>query len=106
MLEVLKRKAEAGVDVRVLTAGSKSDSKASFGSQQLDNGELTRHGVRVFEYQPSMMHAKTIVVDDKIALVGSTKPRPAVVPQARGGLARHRGRRVQRRPRGGVPPRL
>lgn len=71
MLEVLKRKAAAGVDVRLLTAGYKSDSKAAFSSQQFDYGDLTRHGVRVFEYQPTMMHAKTIVVDDEISVVGS-----------------------------------
>ncbi len=71
MLEVLKRRAAAGVDVRLLTAGHKSDSKAAFGSQQFDYGELTRHGVRVFEYQPTMMHAKTAVIDDEIAVVGS-----------------------------------
>ena len=81
MLEVLKRKAAAGVDVRLLTAGTKSDSKASFGSQQFDYGELTRHGVRVFEYQPSMMHAKTIVVDDKIAVVGSQNLDPLSLHQ-------------------------
>ena len=28
-------------------------------------------GVRIFEYQASMMHAKTVVVDDAWALVGS-----------------------------------
>ncbi len=71
MLEVLKRKADAGVDVRLLTAGVKSDSKTSFGSQQLDYDELTRHGVRVWEYRPTMMHAKTMVIDDSIAIVGS-----------------------------------
>ena len=71
LLAVLQRKAAAGVDVRLLTAGEKSDSKTSFGSQQLDYDELTSHGVRVFEYSPAMMHAKTMVIDDKIAMVGS-----------------------------------
>ncbi|MBA3549455.1 MAG: phosphatidylserine/phosphatidylglycerophosphate/cardiolipin synthase family protein [Nannocystis sp.] len=71
MLEVLKRKADAGVDVRLLTAGVKSDSKTAFGSQQFDYDELTRHGVRVWEYRPTMMHAKTMVVDETIAVVGS-----------------------------------
>jgi cardiolipin synthase len=71
LLAVLQRKAAAGVDVRLLTAGVKSDSKTSFGSQQLDYDELTRHGVRVFEYRPAMMHAKTFVIDDTLAMVGS-----------------------------------
>ena len=33
--------------------------------------ELLEAGVRIFEYQPSMMHAKTVVVDDAWAVVGS-----------------------------------
>ena len=33
--------------------------------------ELLEAGVRIFEYQASMMHAKTVVVDDAWALVGS-----------------------------------
>jgi cardiolipin synthase len=32
---------------------------------------LLKRGVRVWEYQPSMMHAKTMVVDDELSLVGS-----------------------------------
>jgi cardiolipin synthase len=34
-------------------------------------GELLEAGVRIYEYQPSMMHAKTIVVDDAWSVVGS-----------------------------------
>jgi len=33
--------------------------------------ELLEAGVRVFEYQPAMMHAKTVVVDDGWSIVGS-----------------------------------
>ncbi|HZH14505.1 MAG TPA: phospholipase D-like domain-containing protein [Archangium sp.] len=32
---------------------------------------LERSGVKVYEYQPSMMHAKTMLVDDRIVVVGS-----------------------------------
>lgn len=71
LLAVLRSKAEAGVDVRLLVPGVKSDSKTSFGSQQLDYGELTDRGVRVWEYTPGMMHAKTMVIDDYISVVGS-----------------------------------
>lgn len=71
LLAVLQRKAEAGVDVRLLVPGVQSDSKTSFGSQQLDYGELVDHGVRVWEYKPGMMHAKTLVIDDELAMVGS-----------------------------------
>lgn len=33
--------------------------------------QLLRAGVRIFEYQPSMLHAKTMVIDEHLALVGS-----------------------------------
>ena len=32
---------------------------------------LERGGVSVYEYQPSMMHAKTMLVDDRLVIVGS-----------------------------------
>ncbi|HEY6723342.1 MAG TPA: phospholipase D-like domain-containing protein [Polyangiaceae bacterium] len=71
ILTMIKRKSSAGVDVRLLAPGKKSDSKTSFGAQHIEYGELLEQGVRVFEYQPSMMHSKTMLVDDELALVGS-----------------------------------
>jgi cardiolipin synthase A/B len=68
---LLARKAAEGVDVRVLVAGKQSDSKTSFGAQQLEYGSLTRAGVRVWEYTPSMLHSKAMLVDTELAVVGS-----------------------------------
>jgi cardiolipin synthase len=67
----LIEKVALGVDVRVLTAGKKSDSKTSWGAQNSQYDELVDHGVRVWEYQPTMMHAKTMVVDDRLSVVGT-----------------------------------
>jgi len=67
----LAEKADLGVDVRVLTAGEKSDSKTSWSAQNSQYDELVDHGVRVFEYQPTMLHTKAMVVDDELSLVGS-----------------------------------
>lgn len=33
---------------------------------------LTASGVRIFEYQPTMMHAKIITMDGVVSLIGST----------------------------------
>lgn len=71
ILAQLERKAGAGVDVRILVAGKKSDSKTSFGVQQGIYGDLVKRGARIFEYEPSMMHAKTMIIDDRLSLVGS-----------------------------------
>jgi len=68
---LLCRKASQGVDVRLMVPGKQSDSKTSFGAQRAEFGSLMEHGVRVFEYQPTMLHAKTMLIDDELALVGS-----------------------------------
>ena len=76
ILEMMKGKASAGVDVRLLVPGKKSDSKLSMGSQHMEYGSLVKGGVRVFEYQPSMMHAKTMLVDDDVSMVSSINLEP------------------------------
>ncbi len=76
ILDKLGAKASEGVDVRVLVAGQKSDSKSSFGVQQFHYGELIERGVRVWEYRPSMLHAKTMMIDDHLVLVGSVNLDP------------------------------
>ena len=76
ILEMLKRKASEGVDVRLLMPGKKNDSKASAGAQHKEYGSLVERGVHVFEYEPSMMHAKTMVVDDELAIVASINLEP------------------------------
>jgi cardiolipin synthase A/B len=72
ILEMLAQKAAQGVDVRVLAPGKKSDSKTAFGAQHGHYGALIRQGVQVFQYEPSMMHSKTMLVDDQLVSVGST----------------------------------
>lgn len=69
--DLLCQQAKRGVDVRLLVPGKQSDSKTSFGAQHAQFGGLIEHGVRVFEYQPSMLHAKTMVVDGTLSQVGS-----------------------------------
>jgi cardiolipin synthase len=63
--------ARRGTDVRVLTAGRKIDTKLTRYASHAGYAELLAGGVRLFEYQPSMMHAKTIVADGIWSLVGS-----------------------------------
>lgn len=71
ILDQLVRKASEGVDVRVLAPGANSDSKTAFGAQHFDFDELLAKGARVWEYLPSMIHSKTMVVDDELVIVGS-----------------------------------
>jgi cardiolipin synthase len=68
---LLVARARAGVDVRVLAPGAHHDIALVLAGQRRTYERLLAGGVRIFEYGPSMMHAKTLVVDD-VAVIGST----------------------------------
>jgi cardiolipin synthase len=62
---------QRGVDVRVLTMGSATDkAMVHLASREL-YGPLLRVGVAICEYQPSMLHAKFVLVDDAWVSTGS-----------------------------------
>lgn len=69
--KIVEDKAREGVDVRILVPGDHTDAIPVQLAGRSYYGELLSAGVRVFEFQPSMMHAKTAVVDDGWAIVGS-----------------------------------
>ena len=69
--DLLIRAAKRGVDVRILTAGEKTDIKTTLYAGRARYPELLKGGVRVYEYEPTMMHAKTFVVDGVWSTVGS-----------------------------------
>ena len=60
-----------GVDVRVLTVSSKTDVKTTWYAGRALYENLLSKGVRIYEYRPTMMHAKTIVVDGLFSAIGS-----------------------------------
>jgi len=61
-----------GVDVRILVPGKFNDVPATKAAGKAGLGELLRSGVRIYEFQPTMLHTKTMVVDGLFAVVGST----------------------------------
>ncbi len=63
--------AKAGVDVRLLVPGT-SDLPVLRNFTRVGYRNLLRAGVRVFEYQGPMIHAKTMLVDRRWARVGSS----------------------------------
>jgi cardiolipin synthase len=63
--------ARRGVDTRVLTAGEDTDVKATLYAGRARYHQLLAAGVRIYEYRPTMMHAKTLVVDGAWVAVGS-----------------------------------
>ncbi len=69
--KAVMERARAGVDVRILVPGSKTDAIPVRLAGQTHYEELMRAGVRVYEYQPTMMHAKVVVIDGIWSVVGS-----------------------------------
>ncbi len=61
-----------GVDVRIITPGQHSDHLLTRRSSRRLYGDLLKAGVRIYEYQPSMIHTKSLVIDDLWSAVGST----------------------------------
>jgi cardiolipin synthase len=75
--DMLIRKAQEGVDVRILVPGlHPGGTQGVLAAQRATYERLLRNGVRLWEYQPAPLHARTLVVDDRLAAVGSTNLEP------------------------------
>jgi cardiolipin synthase len=70
-VKILGEAAARGVDVRVLLPG-KTDVPLVRHAGHGYYGDLLDRGVRIFEYQPAILHAKTLVADGLVSVVGST----------------------------------
>jgi cardiolipin synthase len=71
MRGLLKGAVRRGVDVRVLTTSDKSDIRTTLYAGRALYEDLLEGGVRIYEYTPTMMHAKTFVVDGMWSTIGS-----------------------------------
>lgn len=70
-MQLLLKAARRGVDVRVLTVSEKTDVKTTWYAGRTYYDALLSGGVKVYEYKPAMMHAKTMVVDGVWSEIGS-----------------------------------
>ena len=70
--ELVRAVRERNVQVRIVTPGKASDHALTRSSSRRLYGELLRAGIRIFEYQPAMIHAKILIVDDLWSVGGST----------------------------------
>ncbi|MBK7579298.1 MAG: cardiolipin synthase [Myxococcales bacterium] len=66
----LRAAALRGVDVRVLVPKN-GDSRTVAAAARSYYDALLGAGVRIFEYEPRMLHAKTLVVDEWLAAIGT-----------------------------------
>jgi cardiolipin synthase len=66
----LTRACDRGVDVRVLVP-AETDVEIVRHASRATWGRLLRHGVRIFEYEGSILHAKSAVIDGRWSTIGS-----------------------------------
>ncbi len=70
-IQLLAAAANRGVDVRILTAGPRTDVNIVRSAGRASYETLLDAGVRIYEWQPTPLHAKTFVVDGQWSTVGS-----------------------------------
>jgi cardiolipin synthase A/B len=68
----LVRAAKRGVAVTVLTPGRWNNHPVTRLASRRRYGAFLRAGVRIYEYQPAMIHAKVLVIDGRWSVIGST----------------------------------
>ena len=70
ILEALKFAAQRGVDVKIIMPHI-PDKKTAFWLARTYYPDLIKYGIQIYEYVPGFVHAKTVVSDDRRAVVGT-----------------------------------
>ncbi|MGH3313593.1 MAG: phospholipase D-like domain-containing protein [Streptomyces sp.] len=70
--ELLCATARRGVEVDILLPGPYIDKRVSRLAGERYYAELLDAGIRVWQYQPTMLHAKVVTIDSVVSLIGST----------------------------------
>lgn len=72
LIEALATAAERGVEVDILVPGPHADKRVTQLASEATYAELVSRGVRIWNFQPSMLHTKVMIVDGTAALIGSS----------------------------------
>ena len=75
-VDLLVKAVQRKVDVRLLLPGPYNDQPMTQSAGRTAYGRLLEGGVKIFEYQPTMIHAKTMVVDGLFSMLGSSNIDP------------------------------
>ncbi len=80
-VELLVKAVGRKVDVRLIVPGQHNDQPLTKSAGRAAYGRMLASGVRIFEYQPTMIHTKGMVVDGLFSLFGSSNldPRSAAI---------------------------
>jgi cardiolipin synthase len=63
--------AKRGTRVEIIVPGSKIDQQLVRSASRRHWPDLLNAGIKIYEYQPTMVHVKLLIVDDKFVSVGS-----------------------------------
>ena len=70
--KALRSALDRGVRLRIIVPGKHIDAEVVRQASRADWGELLEAGAQIHEYQPTMFHCKTLIVDSQLVSVGST----------------------------------
>ncbi len=71
-VDALVRAVRRGVDVRLILPGENDDQPLTKSAGRAAYGKMLAGGVKIFEYEPTMIHIKSMVIDGRFALFGSS----------------------------------
>jgi cardiolipin synthase len=71
-VEHLVKAVQRGVDVRILLPGENNDQPLTKSAGRAAYGKMLEGGVKIFEYQPTMIHEKSMVIDGLFSMFGSS----------------------------------
>lgn len=70
--EMVRAMKERGVEIDIIAPSEKSDHLITRRSSRRLYGDLLKAGAHIYEYQPEMIHTKSLVIDGMWSVVGST----------------------------------
>jgi cardiolipin synthase len=70
-VEALRAAARRGVDVQIIVPGPHIDKQVVRSAGRAVYAPLLEAGISIYEYQPTMLHAKTLVIDGRWCSIGS-----------------------------------
>ena len=70
-VQTLCEASDRGVDVKIIAPGPYHDMPVVRHASWHVWPALLEHGIRIYEYQPTMIHCKTLTIDGTVSLIGS-----------------------------------
>jgi cardiolipin synthase len=71
-VDLLVKAVKRHVDVKLLLPGKNDDQPLTKSAGRAAYGRMLKGGVKIFEFQPTMIHEKSMVIDGLFSLVGSS----------------------------------